>query len=587
MRKPLLLLFVLIGISLSASAQCTSAPGQPGPITGNDPVCPGSTQTYFINAIAGATSYTWTLPSGWTGFSTSNNIVVTVGSTPGSISVFGSNDCGDGPSQVYMATIFNASASAAGATTFCEGNAVALNASSGTGYTYQWYEGANPIAGANAASYSATESGTYTAHVSINGCDVTTDPISVTVNPTPVAPVAGSNSPICEGSTLGLTSYSTTPGASYNWTGPNNFSTQNPAVPGALVSDGGVYTVTASLNGCTSTPVTVMATILDAAPAQPGPIAGPIALCEGSNETYTISPVTNASNYNWTFPTSWVTGTNNTTSATAIAGPNSGNIIVTASNVCGIGPAQILPVTVVATPLANAYAAGTTTLCQGESLDLYAVTGTGLSYQWEEGNNAIAGATGFNHIVSTSGSYTVTVSNGTCEATSAPINVVVNPLPAPVVVQAGNTLSTGSFSTYQWYMNGIPIIGATLQDYTPTQDGDYYVVVTDNNSCVGQSNSIQVIIPVSVKEVTANGQIGLYPNPNDGRFTIHGLFENDGSVYAEVIDATGRLILSEQWKVTDSQIDRQVKMSTDLPSGVYTLKLTSGSSNTAMKFLKK
>ena len=54
-------------------------PAQPGPITGNTSVCSNTTQLYSIPQISGATSYTWTLPSGWTGSSTSNTII----STPG------------------------------------------------------------------------------------------------------------------------------------------------------------------------------------------------------------------------------------------------------------------------------------------------------------------------------------------------------------------------------------------------------------------------------------------------------------------------------------------------------------------------
>ena len=47
-----------------------STPAQPGTITGATPVCQGSSNTYSISAVSGATSNTWTLPSGWSGSST-------------------------------------------------------------------------------------------------------------------------------------------------------------------------------------------------------------------------------------------------------------------------------------------------------------------------------------------------------------------------------------------------------------------------------------------------------------------------------------------------------------------------------------
>ncbi|MEI2750109.1 MAG: hypothetical protein V9E88_15275 [Ferruginibacter sp.] len=39
---------------------CTVAPGAAGAIAGTSPVCPGSTQTYSIATVAGASTYAWT-----------------------------------------------------------------------------------------------------------------------------------------------------------------------------------------------------------------------------------------------------------------------------------------------------------------------------------------------------------------------------------------------------------------------------------------------------------------------------------------------------------------------------------------------
>jgi hypothetical protein len=73
---------------------CTSAPAQPGLIVGNTTVASGSSQIYYVDNVAGATSYTWILPSGWSGTSTTNAITATVGSTGGNISVRANNSCG-------------------------------------------------------------------------------------------------------------------------------------------------------------------------------------------------------------------------------------------------------------------------------------------------------------------------------------------------------------------------------------------------------------------------------------------------------------------------------------------------------------
>jgi gliding motility-associated-like protein len=55
-------------------------------LTGPDSVCPFSTHHYSVEPVAGAASYTWVLPSGWTGSSTSQSIDVNI-AAPGTIMV--------------------------------------------------------------------------------------------------------------------------------------------------------------------------------------------------------------------------------------------------------------------------------------------------------------------------------------------------------------------------------------------------------------------------------------------------------------------------------------------------------------------
>jgi len=79
----------------------------------------------------------------------------------------------------------------------------------------------------------------------------------------PIQPVAGNNSPLCEGGTLQFTA-TTVAGASYAWTGPNGFvaSIQNPSLANAGLAAGGTYTVTLSGTGCTLPPAMTTAVII-------------------------------------------------------------------------------------------------------------------------------------------------------------------------------------------------------------------------------------------------------------------------------------------------------------------------------------
>lgn len=80
-------------------------PLQPGPISGINSVCVNNSNTYSIISVPDATNYTWILPSGWTGTSTTTSINATVGSNNGSISVRANNSCGNSTWQSLPVTV--------------------------------------------------------------------------------------------------------------------------------------------------------------------------------------------------------------------------------------------------------------------------------------------------------------------------------------------------------------------------------------------------------------------------------------------------------------------------------------------------
>jgi beta-glucanase (GH16 family) len=79
----------------------------------------------------------------------------------------------------------------------------------------------------------------------------------------PAAPTVGNNGPILAGATLNLTA-STVLGATYSWTGPNGFTStsQNPSIVNAATSASGLYSVTATVGGCTSTAGTTTVVVI-------------------------------------------------------------------------------------------------------------------------------------------------------------------------------------------------------------------------------------------------------------------------------------------------------------------------------------
>jgi len=144
-----------------------SAPPTPGTISGNVAICPGSTNTYSVQAVNGATSYTWTLPFGWTGSSLTNSITVTAGTSNGLIIVAANNSCGMSMDKIQGVTVtaVNTSVSQTGTTLLADA----------TGATFQWINctNGNPIAGQTNPGFTATSLGNYAVIVTRNNCSDT------------------------------------------------------------------------------------------------------------------------------------------------------------------------------------------------------------------------------------------------------------------------------------------------------------------------------------------------------------------------------------------------------------------------------
>jgi hypothetical protein len=104
---------------------------------------------------------------------------------------------------------------------------------------------------------------TFTATDNYNPTPATTT-VSVTVNVVAAAATtASSNSPICEGATVNLSTPSLAAGTTYSWTGPNSFTSalQNPSIAAATPAATGTYTVTATTSGgCVSAATTTVVT---------------------------------------------------------------------------------------------------------------------------------------------------------------------------------------------------------------------------------------------------------------------------------------------------------------------------------------
>src|SRR5204862_1248872 len=144
------------------------------------------------------------------------------------------------------------------------------------------------------------DAGTYSVTIAVNGCPSTAGTTNVIVNATPATPTATNGGPYCEGATIQLFT-PTVAGATYAWSGPNGFTSalQNPTRANAATADAGTYSVTVTVNGCTSAAGTTNV-VVNATPATPtASNGGPY--CEGATIALSTPTVAGAT-YSWTGP---------------------------------------------------------------------------------------------------------------------------------------------------------------------------------------------------------------------------------------------------------------------------------------------
>ncbi|HLG02873.1 MAG TPA: T9SS type A sorting domain-containing protein, partial [Bacteroidia bacterium] len=312
----------------------------------------------------------------------------------------------------------------------CAGSTLNLFADPVPGGSYQW-TGPNGFTASlqniSVPNVSSSFSGTYSVTVTVNGCVSPPTTVTVVVNQIPATPVASSNSPVCEGSALNLFA-TTVPGASYNWSGPNGFSSsnQNPIITTPTAAASGTYSVFATENGCNSASSLVTVQVN----------ANPAVSFTGLNTNYCLSApavTLTGSPQNGTFSGPGINGNIFSPSVAGI-GMHTIQYSFTDANGCSGAASQVV---IINNPAATV-ASSNSPVCEGSPLNLFASTVAGAGYNWS-GPNGFA-STNQNPVITsptaaTSGTYTVFATENGCN--SSPSQVIVQVNANPVVSFAG------------------------------------------------------------------------------------------------------------------------------------------------------
>ena len=325
-----------------------------------------------------------------------------------------------------------------GATTFCQGGSVNLNANTGSGLTYQWKKNGVNISGATSSTYAATTTGSYSVVISKGiGCTDTSMPINVTVNNLPNNTITSNGSTnICQGSFIELIA-NTGSGLTYQW------------------KKNGV-----NISGATSSMYSATTT--------------------GS---YTV--------------------------------------LITNSNGC-FSTSSVIPVSVNQIPVGTISTNDSTIFCEGDSIMLNNDNVSNYGLQWYLNNSILSGESNTILYAKTSGIYNLQFNNNGCSNFSTN-SILIDVNPNPYLLISGDTsicigettlLTAASNGNVTWNGN----LNQNSFEVQPNNTSAYTVSAIDSNNC---TSTRQAIVEVN------------YPSDTTIYTSSYGPYELNGTIYSE------------------------------------------------------
>ena len=501
-------------------------------ISGAGSICAGTTATLSDATTGGS----WT--SATTGVATINASGMVTGVSAGT-AVISYTVTGSGCSATVTTTeTVNAApvvAAITGTTSICLGTATTLSDGTGGG---TWTSGTTTVAtinGSGMVTSVAAGATTIVYSVTAAGCTGTAS-TTVTVNAPPVVSAITGTTDVCAGSMTTLSDGST--GGSWTSANPSVATIDGSGNVTGVSAGTATISYTAGAAGC-STTVTATETV-HALPTVAA-IGGTTTACLGSVTTLTDGTPGGS----WTSSNTSV-ATIGTTGEVTTLSLGTTEISYTVTGAFGCSSAVGAMFTVNTFSAGTLSPMGTVTMCHGNPVALSVTGGSGTAYQWYKDGSPLSGATASVYEATAAGVYSVVVSSGSCSGTLS--SVTITPAPIPVIVHGmGTILYTSSFSSYQWFKNGVAITGATTSVYNETGAGNYIVVVHDASGCSDTSAAYTVSGGGgggSTGVVTASGNgmdIKLYPNPATSVIMI----DAPVKVNVSVLAADGKLIIRE------------------------------------------
>ncbi len=490
-------------------------------------------------AICAGQSFTM-IPSGANTYTYSNGsdvVIMPTANATYSVSGTGANGCVSSIDAVSSLTVNALPTILVNSGVICAGQSFTMVPSGATTFTYS--NGTDVVTPTADVTYSV--SGT-----DVNGCVSSTDAVSsVTVNALPIISV--NSGAICAGQ-----SFTMIPSGASTYSYSNGTDVVSPTADATYSVSG------TDVNGCVSSTDAVSSVTVHALPTIS---INSGAICAG--KSFTIVP-SGAITYTYSSGSSVVTPTADATYS--VSG--------TDVNGCVSSTDAVSSVTVHALPTISVNSGA---ICAGKS---FTIVPTGASTYTYSSGSAVVTPT-----VNATYSVNGTDANGCVSLTNATSSVTVKALPI-IMASTSNTLlcvggtatlSAAGATSYTWSTSA----NTANITVSPTLTTVYSVNGTAANGCVNTttiSQNVSVCAGISMVAEALEATLRVYPNPNNGLFTI----ELNTSSQIIVTNALGQVIITETLETGKHDLDIHNQC-----TGVYFVKVIQNDKQQIIKLIKQ
>jgi gliding motility-associated-like protein len=271
-----------------------------------------------------------------------------------------------------------------------------------------------------------------------------------------------------------------------------------------VISSNTTYSVAITNGTCTSSKANANA-IINSVPSAPS--SPDVNNCGSGSVTLSASGGTNG-NYLWYDTNGLISGQANNTYATPVIASTTQYSVAITNGLCTSSQTNVKAyiITIPTTPTTQGASA-----CGNSSVILTASGGSNGNYLWYDINGLISGQTNSTYttpVISSSTTYSVALTNGTCTSAKANVIATINAIPSAPTTQGASQCSGSTFSLsasggtngqYVWYTTasgGSSIPGEVSSTYiTPalTSSTSYYVSI-NNGTCESQRSQVTATV---------------------------------------------------------------------------------------------